>query len=684
MADQVSLALKAIDGITPSLVNISKNLDKLTKDSARMGKDMDNAFKKMDAGAKKSANSMGGFGLALKAATAYMSVDMIKNFGLSAIESAAKWEKLGLAINTMEGSAARGVIVMDKLYEAAKAPGIGLEQLQSGFLKFKGLGYEAEQSIPIFQNLGNAIASTGGSAQEFESVTRQMAQMISKGSVLQEDVSIMSESMPIIATLMEKAFGTANVENIRSMGINGRMFVQAISDAAATLPPASQSMGNSIDNMATAWDRLKASFVDTSAMKSLLDAATTTFEGLKTLIEDYAKTKAKYPDLFSFSSPVGVFINGLKGVKNEVSDLLDPQKQLTSALEAQARAQDFLNASTARAGSVERKSHEARLKVANQDVTRIRDRIAQSQGFGSYSQQMIAGGPADPLAKYASGITQSFTSKTIGSTSLPWIDEKANGWGGGATEKKKAKKKTGKTEAQKAEEKRIDEMLESVDSWGAWWEGQYQIVGELSAKKAEEDLALDNAALEEKKKAFNLLMKERAIRSKEVEDKITEDYQNAIAVREQLSLNFANAFADSMSAAYFRAKQDGDNFFSSFLESFGLMLEQMAVQMAAKAFIFSAFSALSGGSSTVLGGAASFIFGARASGGYVANGGAYTVGENRRESFVPDRPGRIAPTSASSVTINVQAAPGMDTKQLAREIVRAQEDATRRRLRANV
>ena len=123
-------------------------------------------------------------------------------------------------------------------------------------MRLQGVGLAADEARETLIQMGNAIAATGGSAQELDNVTRQFAQMISKGRVLQEDVSILSENMPGLAQLMQKAFGTQSVEAIREMGVGGKEFVQRITEAAKELPRVEGGIKNNIGN---AIDSLKIS-----------------------------------------------------------------------------------------------------------------------------------------------------------------------------------------------------------------------------------------------------------------------------------------------------------------------------------------------------------------------------------------------------------------------------------------
>ena len=169
-------------------------------------------------------------------------------FGGAAIKAAGDLESLTLALQSQLGSAEKAGAELEKLQKIAENPGLGLEQAVGASIRLQGVGIAANDAREIIKQLGNAIASTGGTAQEFDNVTRQFTQMISKGRVLQEDISVISESMPNIAQLMQKAFGTQSVEGIRNMGIGAKEFVAGITAAAAELPRVKSGIKNNIEN----------------------------------------------------------------------------------------------------------------------------------------------------------------------------------------------------------------------------------------------------------------------------------------------------------------------------------------------------------------------------------------------------------------------------------------------------
>jgi tape measure domain-containing protein len=219
-------------------------------------------------------------------------------FGVSAIQAAGDIESLTLALKSQLGTADAAAKELDNLTKSALKPGIGLEQAVRGSVRLQGIGLSADEARHTIEQMGNAIASTGGSAQELDGVTKQFAQIISKGRLLQEDVSILSENMPAIAGLMQKAFGTSNVEAIRNMGVTGKEFVLQITKMAEGLPRVESGIKNGIGN---AIDSLKQSaakvgfaineaFDVTGAIESVSSAVLALAQGFSALDPSIQKT----------------------------------------------------------------------------------------------------------------------------------------------------------------------------------------------------------------------------------------------------------------------------------------------------------------------------------------------------------------------------------------------------------
>lgn len=243
-------------------------------------------------------------------------------FGVAAIKAGGDIESLTLALKSQLGTAEAAAKELDLLTEAAKNPGIGVEQAVRGSVRLQGVGFAAEEARQVLIQMGNAIAATGGSAQELDNVTRQFAQMTSKGRVLQEDVSILSENMPGLAQLMQKAFGTQSVEAIRNMGVSGKEFVKQITKAAEELPRVEGGIKNGIGN---AMDSLKQSAAKVGLAINQAFDVTGTIEAVSGALLTLAEGFASLP------GPIQKVILGLAGMLIAIGPLTSAKGALMLA-----------------------------------------------------------------------------------------------------------------------------------------------------------------------------------------------------------------------------------------------------------------------------------------------------------------------------------------------------------------
>lgn len=183
-------------------------------------------------------------------------------FGIASVKAAGDMERLRLGLEaTMTGagySITQTTDEMKALNEAAKAPGLDLEQAVKGSLRLQNVGYSAEKARGIMAQFANAVASAGGTAQNFDGVTTQLAQMIGKGKILNEDLKVMKENMPGVAKAMIDAFGTADAEGIRALGISTTEFTDRLVDQLAKMPRVSGGISNAIVNAGVAMKQFLA------------------------------------------------------------------------------------------------------------------------------------------------------------------------------------------------------------------------------------------------------------------------------------------------------------------------------------------------------------------------------------------------------------------------------------------
>lgn len=217
----------------------------------RIGADVKNlnkAIREAEKSLKGAVSSFSSIGNSLSLA---LTAPIAAFTGIS-IKAAGDLESLRLALEKTMGGAGRSIgeakAELEELRKAALAPGLDFEQAVRGSIRLQGVGYEAEQARKIIVQLANALSLAGGTADQLDGVTKQFTQMIGKGKIMQEDLTIILENMPNLAKVMKDTFGTSNAEMLRKMGVSVEDFIAKLTDGMAKLPRAQGGIANSIVN----------------------------------------------------------------------------------------------------------------------------------------------------------------------------------------------------------------------------------------------------------------------------------------------------------------------------------------------------------------------------------------------------------------------------------------------------
>lgn len=215
-------------------------------------KDFDKSLKNVESSLNRTADRLSGLGNGLSVG---LTLPLLA-FAKSAVTASADMENMRLAMETTMKAGGRNIADAHKelelLRQAALAPGLDMEQAIQGSIRLQNVGFSAEKSRGILVQLANAIAMTGGSAPQLDSVTKQFGQMIAKGRIMQEDLGIIQENMPAISQAMEKAFGTKSAEKLRNMGVSAEMFIDGVTKQLALLPRVSGGLQNAMVNAGSA------------------------------------------------------------------------------------------------------------------------------------------------------------------------------------------------------------------------------------------------------------------------------------------------------------------------------------------------------------------------------------------------------------------------------------------------
>ena len=178
-------------------------------------------------------------------------------FGVMSLKTAGQMENLRYALEgTMKG-AGRSINEarneLEELRKIALAPGIDFEQAVKGSIRLQSVGFAAERARGILVELANALALSGGTADQLDGVTRQFAQMSAKGKVMQEDLRIILENMPTLGEVIKKEFGTTTAEGLRDLGVSADEFIDRITKRMnEDLPRAAGGISNALVNAGNA------------------------------------------------------------------------------------------------------------------------------------------------------------------------------------------------------------------------------------------------------------------------------------------------------------------------------------------------------------------------------------------------------------------------------------------------
>jgi tape measure domain-containing protein len=176
--------------------------------------------------------------------------------GAAAIKAAGDFETLDKALSTTMRNAGyttqQATEELEKLRQIALAPGIDLEQAVKGSIRLQSVGFSAERARVTIAELANALAASGGSADQLDSVTRQFSQMSSKGRILQEDLSVILENMPGLAKTIKDTFGTISADALRDAGVSADEFIDKITQGLAKTERVQGGIANAVNNAQSA------------------------------------------------------------------------------------------------------------------------------------------------------------------------------------------------------------------------------------------------------------------------------------------------------------------------------------------------------------------------------------------------------------------------------------------------
>jgi tape measure domain-containing protein len=207
--------------------NLEKELGKVERSMARFGSQMQNIGSTM---------------------TQSLTLPLL-GVGAASLKAFADMEKLENGLIAIMGSTQGAKEELDKLRVVAENPGLALPQVVQASASLQSVGMSADAARETITQFGNAVARSGGGAEQFSGVTLALSQISAVGKVTQEDLNQIKERLPEFARVMKEEFGTVTAEGIRAIGVSSEEFITRSVSALAKLERAQGGLGNTFDNL---------------------------------------------------------------------------------------------------------------------------------------------------------------------------------------------------------------------------------------------------------------------------------------------------------------------------------------------------------------------------------------------------------------------------------------------------
>jgi tape measure domain-containing protein len=169
--------------------------------------------------------------------------------GAASLKAFADMEKLENGLIAIMGTSEGAKEELDKLRKVAENPGLALPQVVQASASLQSVGMSADAARETITQFGNAVARSGGGAEQFSGVTLALSQISAVGKVTQEDLNQIKERLPEFARVMKEEFGMVTAEGIRAIGVSSEEFITRSVSALAKLERAQGGLGNTFDNL---------------------------------------------------------------------------------------------------------------------------------------------------------------------------------------------------------------------------------------------------------------------------------------------------------------------------------------------------------------------------------------------------------------------------------------------------
>lgn len=248
----VSLILRLVDKATAPWRATMDRMDRATRGAFSRNAAV------MNRGARLMASGLGdvarGAGRAGMAVAAYHGV--MAGIGAAFIRPAAEMERFKVQLTNLEGSSAAAERAMAWIQDFATRTPLELNDTIAAYAKLKAFGLDPTQGS--LQALVDTMAASGGGAEQLDGLVLALGQSWTKGKLQGEEaLQMLERGVPVWDLLAEKLGRTsAEVQEMATKGKLGRAEITQLIDALAA-----RNLGAS-DKMSKTWDGIISNLID--------------------------------------------------------------------------------------------------------------------------------------------------------------------------------------------------------------------------------------------------------------------------------------------------------------------------------------------------------------------------------------------------------------------------------------
>ena len=299
---------EAIDRLGDEARESAREVELLGDKLARTGRGHTDFTRSTDGASRGSqffTRALGGVGRVLGELGILSATHLLAEFGKSTVRAAGRLELLTTGLENVEGSSEAAQRRLAQLDEIARLPGANLDALIRFSNRLRSIGVSAEETDSILKNVGQSVVVLGGNAYTATEALEQIAQSLSKNTIIMQDFRPIIQRVPGI--------------------------LQSIANVHGVEP--------SLDGLRLATERLGGSVKD--ALLPVLEDLGNRFEAPPP--ESYVRSIDElHNSFFLFQATLGEkFLPAVAAGARGLADLFDNMRQFLDAPEAARSADEF-------------------------------------------------------------------------------------------------------------------------------------------------------------------------------------------------------------------------------------------------------------------------------------------------------------------------------------------------------